>query len=85
MPKPGHNKRHVIEQHIVVEGAGEFPFDMLRYDCCYPATETDSRLMRGGSQEATRTLRLIMRSGNGHPTPARWLSYGWTVLGVIAE
>jgi hypothetical protein len=28
-----------------VEGAGEFPIDMLRYDACWPASERDSAIL----------------------------------------
>ena len=30
---------------IVVEGTGEFPFDMLRYDACFPTTSEDAAAM----------------------------------------
>lgn len=28
---------------FVVEGIGGFPFDMLRYDCCFPVHESEAR------------------------------------------
>jgi hypothetical protein len=39
-----YNKRNVKvwETIFVVEGMGEFPLDMLRYDNAFPLTERDS-------------------------------------------
>lgn len=63
-----------------VEGHGSFPVDMLRYDCCWPKTETDSAIMdrshrdRGGNHHYA--IRVM---GLKHPTEARWQSFGWKV------
>lgn len=40
---------------VIVEGAGTFPMDMLRYDSCIPNTERDSYKMR---DEAVATRRV---------------------------
>ena len=62
---------------FTVEGSGEFPFDMLRYDTCWPEHETDTPMMgRGWSGRAKRSVRMI---GLRTPTVGRWLSFGWVV------
>ena len=59
-----------------VRGRGEFPFDMLRYDTCYPASPVDSAGLYGGWDAEGRTVQLIT---NGQTfTPDRWRSFGWT-------
>jgi hypothetical protein len=59
---------------FAVEGRGDFPADMLRYDHCWPATEAMSRLL-GQSHN-----RVIYLKGLTGPTPARWASFGWKVV-----
>lgn len=60
-----------------VEGSGEFPYDMLRYDMCWPATE-----MYDSAQLSTRKneRRKVTLRGLRSPTDGRWRSFGWTVL-----
>lgn len=62
-----------------VEGRGDFPLDMLRYDLCWPATEDDSRLVAHAVRTADRPVRL---RGLKLPTVARWASFGWKVAVV---
>lgn len=65
-----------------VRGHGMFPFDMLRYDRCFPASERDSHTI----QENTRvrgpvqTITLTMADPKRRPTEARWRSFGWEVV-----
>jgi hypothetical protein len=56
-----------------VTGTGQFPFDMLRYDLCWPSSEFDSRLLGASHQ------RTIILKGLKLPTAARWESFGWRV------
>ena len=65
---------------FTVEGSGEFPADMLRYDHCWPASEADSRLLENPIYKPGRTRRVINLRGLTGPTPGRWASFGWTVL-----
>jgi hypothetical protein len=62
---------------FVVEGGvnAGFPIDMLRYDLCWPATGSDSIELA----KATGPRRVTMK-GLKTPTPARWASFGWTVV-----
>lgn len=76
---------------FTVEGAGEFPFDMLARDACYPRTREDAMAMllalprrwrRRGRQEAAeeeRTHRIRLATTKGPPSVERWKAYGWTV------
>jgi hypothetical protein len=65
---------------IVVEGGGDFPFDMLRYDCCYPELESEARAMLA---ERRRQVTLTRVSLNPDlPTFGRWRSFGWTVVSI---
>ena len=70
------------QQVFTVEGTGHFPFDMLRYDGCYPSTETDTGRMLASDSDVPRVITMA-RYVNGRreqPTTARWKSFGWRVL-----
>lgn len=62
---------------VEVAGAGQFPFDMLRYDRATPYMEEDSAIM--GASDA-RHLRVRMEQ---LPTTDRWKSFGWRVLEIV--
>lgn len=67
---------------FTVAGHGRFPFDMLRYDCCYPASPQDvSKLMilsMPVDGRESHEVTLIAAKPIG-PTEGRWSSFGWTV------
>lgn len=69
---------------FTVEGQGDFPFDMLRYDACWPYSEgLDSRRLAAGSgMEPLRERRRIVLQSKQEcgPTPGRWESFGWQVV-----
>lgn len=68
----------VFIQRFSVEGAGQFPFDMLRYDECVPETEHDSyALLQDDERRAVRLVRYG-RTERG-PTVGRWESFLWRV------
>lgn len=56
-----------------VHGRGAFPFDMLRYDLAWPATQDDVVAL---TVETERGVRL---RGLKEPTPERWATFGWRV------
>ncbi len=64
-----------------VFGVGPFPTDMLRYDSCYPANESDaarmSEYMKGF--ERLKEGRTIKMRSHYPPTIGRWNSFGWKV------
>jgi len=65
---------------FVVEGCGEFPFDMLRYDSCWPRTADDAAKLYSMWRERRRVELSAADGKRWQPTTARWASFGWTVL-----
>lgn len=66
---------------FTVEGNGEFPFDMLRYDSCWPYCEGRDvpSLVRYGPKGLRR---VVLQTTNPHaPTARRWQSFNWRVVG----
>lgn len=62
---------------FIVRGRGPFPFDMLRFDSCYPATSTDAAKMEHHRDE-DRSIKLTTDSWLA-PTKDRWASFLWGV------
>ena len=62
-----------------VRGSGEFPFDMLRYDQCWPAKEEDSYRM-GYPEYRTVTLKKVTSKDMKATTDDRWKSFCWEVV-----
>ncbi len=76
-----------------VMGSGEFPIDMLRYDCCSPATEEDSNLITrtlrhdrfadGGATNWVIMVKKVLRERNRRNprlfTVGRWNSFGCAI------
>jgi len=62
---------------------GDSPFDMLRYDACYPAKESEARNLEGEYDADLRDV-LLIHDGDRHwqPTRERWRSFGWVVEAV---
>lgn len=60
-----------------VDGYGDFPLDMLRYDRAWPASERDSAVAQGVPGERNR--RIVVINSYQAPTPARWASFNWYV------
>lgn len=66
---------------FTVEGSGQFAFDMLRYDGCFPATEIETVEMM--NRRARRKVQLITHhpeEGRDGLTDARWRSFGWRIV-----
>lgn len=69
---------------FTVAGTGAFPFDMLRYDECWPAHPEDVRTMAMETRDvrardSRRAVRLVTNRALG-PTIRRWESFGWKVI-----
>jgi len=63
-----------------VTGRGQFPYDMLRYDACWPVTSADAvKLDTGPSSGYGFTLRSILMHSYRAPTVDRWTSFLWSV------
>jgi hypothetical protein len=67
-----------------VRGNGPFPYDMLRYDACFPAQQEDVLAMcqreRAGIPGLQRTVNLMTVTTARIKTPfhpARWATFGW--------
>ncbi len=65
----------------IVQGTGEFPYDMLRYDRAFPYSEFDA----GGMTHAASRLdasapRRVDLSSYSRPTQGRWRSFGWEII-----
>ena len=69
---------------VLVEGSGEFPYDMLRYDACWPRTEQDAHQMNLAAtcQGDVRRVELLTYKEykSWQPTVGRWHSMGWKVI-----
>ena len=77
----------VYVQEFEVEGSGDFPMDMLRYDRCYPAREgTDSANLCASRYRRSRLprrkimLRRLVTNRHAMPTSVRWESFGWWIV-----
>ncbi len=71
----------VIQYQFQVEGAGQFPFDMLRYDSCHPATESDAAALEHHRKERRKvTLLATAPDAKNAPSNGRWRSFMWTVV-----
>jgi hypothetical protein len=73
-----------------VEGVGDFPLDMLRHDCAYPADqESVAAIMAGlrwaASRKRSRELLVVRLVSNRAPTSERWRSFGWIVTAAGPE
>lgn len=67
---------------FVVSGNGHFPLDMLRYDCCWPATSIDASVIErmGDLPHGERDVPIgLTTASKNAPTVGRWKSFGWTV------
>lgn len=59
-----------------VVGSGSFPVDMLRYDRCWPESQSDVSVAFSGGV----TERRVQMRGLLPPTEQRWASFGWRVV-----
>ena len=73
-----------------VEGIGDFPLDMLRHDCAYPADQESVSAITAGFRWAaarmrSRELIVVRLVSDREPTPERWRPFGWTVKAERSE
>ena len=73
------------------QGALDFPFDMLRYDRCYPTTPLNAMAIGVVGRTAFAMVHksgkafqggIELQSNDRVPTSARWESQGWIVTNV---
>ena len=72
-----------------VTGRGSFPFDMLRYDQCFPAdTGSANNMSRSGEYDVPQHELpvIVLHHFHDHPewepTFGRWASFGWGITRV---
>lgn len=69
-------------KYAIIQGKGSFPFDMLRYDSCYPNSERDSVLLEqtvrnGFVQGKLDRWSICVKSASENKwTIGRWESFG---------
>lgn len=70
------------EHEFVVRGTGPFPFDMLRFDECWPAGIEDAAAIEALASASVAEVRNIILHTHKltAPTHKRWESFCWTVL-----
>jgi len=73
-----------------VEGVGDFPLDMLRHDCAYPADQESVAAITAGfrwaaSRKRSRETLLVRLVSNRAPTSERWRAFGWIVTASRPE
>ena len=70
---------------FTVEGSSRFPFDMLRYDRCWPATEGESITLAQQAADNTGKRIIGLMSTTKPPTEGRWASFGWKVVNSVTR
>lgn len=74
----------LIKEIWTVQGTGNFPIDMLRYDSCFPASETESHKITASFQEhgphKIRLARYRQSDMRAEPHYERWKSFCWEVV-----
>lgn len=70
-----------------VQGSGEFPLDMLRYDNCVPYTGSDSTSIKDDerAQRVVKLCRFFIVGGRKEPEMRRWESFGWRIKHIFEE
>lgn len=61
------------------------PYDMLRYDACWPESQADVHAAEdpGGHRDGDGcTLIALLSDSASEPDSARWASFGWHVMYV---
>ena len=64
---------------FVVSGSGTFPYDMLRYDECWPTGDTSELSICSHDPDYIEKREISMCTESSGPTVDRWRSFGWSV------
>ncbi len=76
----------ILIHEFTVEGCGEFPFDMLRYDSCWPFQAEDAaQLSYRHERDINVQRRRVVMQGIREPTKGRWSSFNWRVVCLGVE
>jgi hypothetical protein len=82
MPNPIPRRTREPTYTFTVEGDGAFPFDMLRYDCCWPYYPKDATALKTSDDYAVLRRVVLESCAAQMPTRRRWESKGWRVVEV---
>lgn len=94
---PGSLHEHIVERDdkaekffsfkFTVLGKGNFPYDMLRFDRCYPADSGSAGQIENRRTQELRHVCLITHDvrKNWLPEFERWKSFGWVVKSTAWE
>lgn len=70
--------------YFIVEGTGDFPVDMLRYDACWPRFESGPtgayNILTPDNLKERATPRRVELVSRRSPMRPRWSSFGWEVV-----
>jgi hypothetical protein len=73
-------ERPKFQYEFYVSGSGVFPFDMMRYDQCWPASGEDAARLEWERISARgQGIRSIKMLSYREPTVDRWASFTWSV------
>lgn len=78
-------------KYAIIQGKGAFPFDMLRYDSCYPNSERDSVLLEQSvrnpfvKDKMERWSICVKSASENKWTVGRWESFGVKITDVPRE
>ena len=69
---------------FTVDGTGQFPADMLRWDRCYPVDTTSAMgiVTTDRLRDVPVRLATVREDTDLHITELRWQSFGWTVTSI---
>ena len=67
-------------RHAIIIGSGPFPIDMLRYDCCSPATEEDSYIIQRSMGEWEKWEVCVKSDLKRDWTAGRWQSFSCSIF-----
>lgn len=68
-------------EYAVAVGDGEFPFEMLHDDRCFPNCDHSAGFMRGDEDEERRVVILARYQHERSPwQTAKWKSFGWKLI-----
>lgn len=65
-----------------VSGRGDFPYDMLRYDQCWPADQDSAAKFHHSYNRDRREVKLRIFGDEAEITFGRWSSFLWPVIEV---
>lgn len=69
-----------ITRFFIVSGAGNFPFECLSFDACWPASDHDADAIRMSCPTVADQREISLATHGTGPTPQKWAEYHWRVV-----